>query len=294
MTRGLKGSRSGVTKTCAVCSESFYVHQYRAEIAQFCSRTCKGIANRKAPPNRACAACAGPILSIQPDAKYCGLPCAAKGRLTGADVNCAQCGGTFYRPRGRKEGRGRFCSQACQNEWQGRNKTTHECRLCGKKYKLSPCFSVTREPMYCSRRCRLDDPINAQRLREVNAALQRGKVTRAEVAGYAILDELGVDYAPQVLFKNKFTPDATIAAAQILVQFDGDYWHDRAGTSVEPRIRKRVALDRSQDAYARACGWTVVRLWETDLLKDPHGCADRVLAALRLSQEVLAFDAALS
>jgi len=32
--------RRGVTKTCPVCGESFYVSQYRAETATYCSRSC--------------------------------------------------------------------------------------------------------------------------------------------------------------------------------------------------------------------------------------------------------------
>ena len=61
-----------------------------------------------------------------------------------------------------------------------------------------------------------------------------------------------------------------IPSARLVVQFDGDHWHDRNGTSNEARIRRRVALDRSQDRYVRACGWEVVRLWESDLRADPR------------------------
>lgn len=113
-------------------------------------------------------------------------------------------------------------------------------------------------------------------LLRMNTAQQSGRTTRAERAGYALLDSLGVGYRRQVVFGGKFTPDAVVPAARLVLQFDGDYWHDRAGTSTEPRILRRVALDRSQDAYIRSCGWEVLRLWESDLRNDPVGCAERI------------------
>lgn len=116
----------------------------------------------------------------------------------------------------------------------------------------------------------------------MNALQQLRKTNKVEAAGYALLDAMGVSYEPQAVFKGKFTPDALIPSVKLVVQFDGDYWHDRKGASTEARIRRRVALDRSQDAYIRACGWQVVRLWESDLKADPEGCAEKVRQHLRL------------
>lgn len=145
---------------------------------------------------------------------------------------------------------------------------------------MSPCWSAYGTPRYCSIACRNTDPDFKARLIAMNTLLQSGRATSAEVAGYALLDSLGVDYEPQAVFNRKFTPDATVASARLLVQFDGDYWHDRKGASTEKRIRRRVAFDRAQDAYAKACGWRVLRLWESDLTGDPEGCKARIMAAL--------------
>jgi very-short-patch-repair endonuclease len=106
----------------------------------------------------------------------------------------------------------------------------------------------------------------------MNERQQSVKVTSAERDGYALLDRLGVDYMRQVTFAGKFIPDAVVPSARLVVQFDGDYWHGRNGSNTEARIVRRVALDKSQDAYVRACGWDVVRLWASDLRDDPEGC----------------------
>jgi len=134
--------------------------------------------------------------------------------------------------------------------------------------------------MYCSVACRVAAPENKARLLAASAKQQFLTVTRAEAAGYALLDSLGIEYEPQKVFNGKFTPDATIESVRLVVQFDGDYWHDRKGTSTEARILRRVALDRSQDAYLHACGWRVLRLWESELHGDPDGCAAKITAAL--------------
>lgn len=205
--------------------------------------------------------------------------------MTGEHRTCAHCGGGFYVPASRvTKGEGEFCSLACHNTNQGRGKTEHVCKMCGETFRWSPSrvASGNYNPTYCSLPCRDADPARRERLVEMNAMQQSGRTTRAEVNGYALLDALGVDYLRQETFAGKFIPDATIPSARLVVQFDGDYWHDRKGTSTETRIRRRVRLDQSQDAYIRACGWDVLRLWETDLRDDPEGCADLLRQRLHL------------
>ena len=235
-----------------------------------------------------CAGCSTTVTRrMQPRTRYCSIACYRSSprpqRRTGETRACAVCGGAFYVAASRPAHQGRFCSTACHDVHQGRGKTDHVCKVCSGAFRWSPSrtaggnYNVT----YCSLPCRNADPARRAQLLAMNEALQTGRTTRAEVAGYALLDSLGVDYQRQATFNGKFTPDALIPCARLIVQFDGDYWHDRAGTSTEPRILRRVALDRSQDSYVRACGWTVVRLWGSDLLADPVGCAEKVRTHLR-------------
>lgn len=195
---------------------------------------------------------------------------------------CERCGVSFYAPRSRAD-EARFCGTACANEWQGRNRSEHICTVCGETFRWSPSRSAGGQYniKYCSLACRDQDPEYRAAVIAAHTRLLRGRVTRAEAAGYALLDSIGVAYERQAVFKGKFTPDATVPDARLVIQFDGDYWHDRKGTSTEARIRRRVALDRSQDAYIRACGWRVLRLWESDLLKDPEGCTAKITQHLR-------------
>lgn len=220
---------------------------------------------------------------MRPSQRYCSLDCYRNGprpqRETGEHRACRQCGAEFYVTRHRVElDQGHYCSRRCWATAAGSGKTEHVCKVCGKSFRWSPSRSLSGHYRitYCSLGCRDADPARRAMLLEMNTRMQRGRVTSAEAAGYALLDVLGMPYRRQEPFGGKFTPDAVIPDARLVVQFDGDYWHDRRGTSGEPRIRRRVELDRSQDRYVRACGWEVARFWATDLRDDPGGCLARL------------------
>lgn len=217
---------------------------------------------------------------MRPAQQFCSLTCSRSAprpdRMTGEQRTCQRCGSAFYVPRGRVDkGEGLFCSLTCHNANQGASKTEHVCKMCGETFRWSPSRSASGNYRitYCSLTCRDDDPQRTAMLLDMNTQQQLRRVTHAEATGYALLDSLGFAYLRQPTFGGKFTPDAAIPAARLVVQFDGDYWHDRSGASSEPRIRRRVALDRSQDAYVRSCGWEVIRLWASDMEADPGRCA---------------------
>lgn len=89
-------------------------------------------------------------------------------------------------------------------------------------------------------------------------------------------------------------PDLVFARPKVAVFCDGDFWHGRglkarlerlsaghnAGYWVE-KIRANVARDRRNRRLLRADGWTVLRFWETDILRDPRLIATRIARLLR-------------
>ncbi len=125
----------------------------------------------------------------------------------------------------------------------------------------------------------------------------RNRDSRAELALRRALHAAGLRYrlhAPDVLGR----PDLVIRSRRLAVFVDGDLWH---GNPDEVRRRNRSSLaelfptrtewwvakiertmerDREVTATLRQQGWTVLRLWEHDVLRDPDGCARRVLEAL--------------
>ena len=89
-------------------------------------------------------------------------------------------------------------------------------------------------------------------------------------------------------------PDIVFRHARVVVFCDGDFWHGRrwrerleklARGANAPywtaKIAANVARDRRTTRLLRATGWTVVRLWETDVLRDVRRAAARVEKAIR-------------
>ncbi|MEW5852488.1 MAG: very short patch repair endonuclease [Myxococcota bacterium] len=92
-------------------------------------------------------------------------------------------------------------------------------------------------------------------------------------------------------------PDIVFRTALLAVFCDGDFWHGRHWPSLQTRLRGRanpeywvakIAANRSRDRRVartlRADGWSVVRVWETDVLKDPEGAVRAVVRHLRRRQ----------
>ncbi|HTK67363.1 MAG TPA: very short patch repair endonuclease [Pseudonocardia sp.] len=126
----------------------------------------------------------------------------------------------------------------------------------------------------------------------------RNKDSRAELALRRALHAAGLRYrlhAPDVLGR----PDLVIRSRRLAVFVDGDLWHgnpdevrrrgreslaDLFPTRTEwwvAKIERTVERDREVTAGLREQGWTVVRLWEHDILRDPDGCARSVLDAVK-------------
>ena len=80
---------------------------------------------------------------------------------------------------------------------------------------------------------------------------------------------MGVCYKTQVLLCKKFCVDVLVKKHKLVIQWDGDYWHGYRkrgdATVLDKRQSRRVKLDKSQDAYLRKCGYTVLRVWEHDV-----------------------------
>ena len=85
------------------------------------------------------------------------------------------------------------------------------------------------------------------------------------------LDARGFDYVYQLPVGDKFLCDFAFPHAQLIVECDGDYWHDKP---------ERKRLDASKDAYLRACGFTVLRLRGSAIKTDLDGCVDKVASHL--------------
>ena len=88
-------------------------------------------------------------------------------------------------------------------------------------------------------------------------------------------------------------PDLVIARPRVVVFCDGDFWHGRKwskrkGKLAEgwnasywvAKIERNRQRDRQVARVLRALGWTVVRVWESDVRRDPAAAASKILGAI--------------
>ena len=91
-------------------------------------------------------------------------------------------------------------------------------------------------------------------------------------------------------------PDIVFTKKKVVVFCDGDFWHGhnwaiRGLSSLEEelsgysdfwqkKIMKNIERDKKNNADLEALGWTVVRIWESDIKKDLNKCVELILNKL--------------
>ena len=88
-------------------------------------------------------------------------------------------------------------------------------------------------------------------------------------------------------------PDIVFPREWVVVFCDGDFWHGRDlenrlaklsrghnSTYWVAKVQRNVARDCKNQRALEAAGWTLVRVWETDILRAPGQAADRVAETL--------------
>jgi DNA mismatch endonuclease (patch repair protein) len=91
-------------------------------------------------------------------------------------------------------------------------------------------------------------------------------------------------------------PDLVFPSAKLAVFCDGDFWHGRGwqarrrrlarGANAAywiPKILANRARDRRVSRQLTALGWRVARVWESEILRDPHVVALRLTRGARTS-----------
>ena len=116
----------------------------------------------------------------------------------------------------------------------------------------------------------------------------RGRNTKPEIALRRALHRLGLRFR----LKTEHLPgrpDLIFPSAKAAVFCDGDFWHGRDWRMLRCRLRSRANADywlakieynRSRDSRVNdeltRLGWSVFRLWEGEILSDPHAAAMKV------------------
>jgi DNA mismatch endonuclease (patch repair protein) len=87
-------------------------------------------------------------------------------------------------------------------------------------------------------------------------------------------------------------PDIVFVRQRLAIFCDGDFWHGRkwskdrirlhAGPNASywvEKIKGNIARDKRRNRELKQLGWKVLRVWESDIRKDPELVAKRTIAA---------------
>jgi len=81
------------------------------------------------------------------------------------------------------------------------------------------------------------------------------------------LQKMNVQFVHQYNFNNKFVCDFAIPSKKIIIECDGDYWHNL------DRVKKR---DKAKNVYIKKCGWQILRFWEHDIKNNINKCIEKI------------------
>ena len=88
-------------------------------------------------------------------------------------------------------------------------------------------------------------------------------------------------------------PDIVYVSKKVAVFIDGDFWHGynwKKLGKVPPKkywqgkIEKNIARAEKYNQKLRRDGWTVLRIWEHDIKKNPEKCIRKVKKAFKISK----------
>lgn len=95
-------------------------------------------------------------------------------------------------------------------------------------------------------------------------ANQKNKPSGLERKLWSILQDLSIHFEKQVVIKKSLIVDVRIG--NIIIEADGDWWHGHPRFEpLTPQQQKQQRRDRAKDKYLKSCGYTVLRIWESDM-----------------------------
>lgn len=122
----------------------------------------------------------------------------------------------------------------------------------------------------------------------------RSKGSLAEVSLRKALWQLGIRYRKNAvgIFGR---PDISISKLKIAVFCDGDFWHGKKLLAGEvpknnrkfwvEKLQGNIERDRVVNKELRGRGWTVLRFWENEILKNPKAIAKKIAGFVKKRKE---------
>ncbi|MFI9365866.1 DUF559 domain-containing protein [Kitasatospora sp. NPDC053057] len=289
-----------VSRGCQQCGTTFKkrLSQVVRGKGLYCSTDCARLGSRMDRVERPCGHCGKPLIVVPEQVayrdngrgQYCSMACSGAAKtLEGTMLTpCKRCGDDVRVHRSKiEDGRKSYCSDECKAADKLREE--RPCEHCGAVMVLIHTKTI-EERRFCGRECyklnQAKDPAILERLAVIRAKqLEQKEPTRCERILYELMDRAVGPKAWESQYRLfHWTVDAAVPGRQLVVQADGDYWHGltaaKAGEAPHPTVALTISKDRAQDKYLEKAGWRILRLWESELIKNSDWCLRRITAAI--------------
>lgn len=164
----------------------------------------------------------------------------------------------------------KYCSESCYQMNRYNSNVITKCNQCTSEFVVRKSRFKKGLVKYCSLKCRntSEEWIKSNRIKNLNQ-LNKVGLNKLELAGRKLLQEIGIDFLEQELICDKYVVDVLIPSKNIVIQWDGDYWHGHPKnlkngnpnqlqkTNIEKDIRINKNLSNN--------GYTVLRFWQYDV-----------------------------
>ena len=127
-----------------------------------------------------------------------------------------------------------------------------------------------------------------QEQRTYNMSKIRGKNTGPEIKLRKLLWSKGIR-GYRIHFKLPGKPDIVFTKKRIAIFIDGCFWHKCPVCFQEPetrkefwikKIRSNVDHDKKVNDLLQSEGWTIIRIWEHEIRKEPENAVKKIIALL--------------
>ncbi len=87
------------------------------------------------------------------------------------------------------------------------------------------------------------------------------------------------------------SPDIAITKHKVAVFVDGEFWHGQNWDERKPKLKsnreywiekieENIARDKRNNDSLDKQGWSVIRFWEKEVLKDLDGCVEKIITLI--------------
>jgi DNA mismatch endonuclease (patch repair protein) len=130
--------------------------------------------------------------------------------------------------------------------------------------------------------------VHTQEQRTYNMSRIRGKNTGPEVRLRKLVFAQGVR-GYRIHYNLPGKPDIVFTKKKIAIFIDGCFWHKCPVCFQEPETRKEFWMkkiqsntdrDKKVDEQLISDGWTIIRIWEHEIKKEPENAVKKIIAVL--------------